>query len=144
MASSVKYAYTITLRSQLYKLNPEDQYDKTYLHIASLLKGLICTVDLVAELTRSCNIHYHGIIQFNNINSKQNLQLMFRNIFRSDKYVGFVDIKQITDEEGWLNYIIKDIPSTRNSINRPPLILNEFNDIPYDEFELQFELINEQ
>lgn len=129
MPLSVKYAFTLTLQPKLYKYKPEEQYDLTYMHVTTLLKALISTVDVIAELTVNCNLHYHGVIQFKSFKKSQNLELLFRNTFRADKYIGFVNIRQLTDEEGWLEYITKDISHTRNSINRPPVLLNEFEDI---------------
>lgn len=148
--TSVLYAFTITLQPKLYKLKPEEQYDKTYMHVAKLLKSMNTDVDLIAELTRSANLHMHGIIRFKNFKPKTNLMVMFHNSFRNDSFVGFVNIKQITDEKKWLDYIMKDVNTTLESIHRPPIILNEIHIKKYENniidfpYMYQIELIDEQ
>lgn len=148
--TSVKYAATITLQPKLYKYKPEEQYDKSYMHIAKQLMALGTKVDLVAELTKNYNIHYHLVIQFVNFKPKSNLMLMFHNAFRNDPIVGFVNIKQIEDEVKWLDYIMKDINITKETINRPPIILNEIhtknNDVYIKgiPFMYQIDLIDDQ
>lgn len=148
--TSVKYAFTITLQPKLYKYKPDEQYDKSYMHIAKQLKALNTRVDLVAECTKSYNLHMHGILQFINYKPKSNLMLMFHNLFRNDPIVGFVNIRQIDDEIKWLDYIMKDVNVTVELISRPPMILNEINtnnkyiNLEKFPFMYQFELIDEQ
>lgn len=142
--TSVKYAFTITLQPKLYRYKPEEQYDKTYMHIAKVLKALNSRVTLVAELTRSANIHYHGVIQFINFKPKSNLTVSFHNAFRGDKYAGFIKIIPIDNESKWIEYISKDVTDTTETIIRPSIILNEFNDLPNDNLLIQYDLIDEQ
>jgi len=123
--NSVKYAFTVTLQPQLYKSSIQDQYDNTYLELSKRLKCLASTVALIAECTPNKNIHYHGMIQFH-VKTKDHI-LDFVDLFRKSKIFGYKNIKQIEDESGWLEYITKDVLHTRSILNRPPIILNEFD-----------------
>lgn len=145
-STSVRYAATVTLRPQLYKYKPEEQYDRSYMEVAKMIKALDTRVDIIAELTKSFNLHYHLTIEFINFKPKSNLMLIFHNAFRNNKIFGFVNIRQIDNDIKWLEYIKKDLTITKNTINRPPVILNEISDLGYTQFlgYEQLDLIEEQ
>lgn len=124
---SVRYAYTITLLPKLYKLKPEEQYDKTYIEVVKTLKALNSTICTVAELTKNYNIHYHGVLQYSFCDKKEDLMKKFYDIFRGHDKFGYVNIKQITDEPKWLEYMSKEIEGTECQINRKPIIIDEFD-----------------
>jgi hypothetical protein len=135
--TSVNYSFTVTLLPHMYKLNPEIQYDQTYLEVIKLLKGLNSTCSIIAELNKNYCIHYHGVITFH----KKALNHMydFKNAFRGEKNFGYVDIRQITDFPGWVEYLHKDVITTRKLICRPSIILDE-----KDLFEFADEFVNQK
>jgi len=125
MSDTFKYSFTVTLKPNLFKLIAEEQYDKTYLPLYKHLAAMSHKFTLIAELTKNANVHYHGMIQFP-MNKKVIFRKKFIDSFRKSKEFGFVNITQITDEEGWRKYIIKDINETREAIGRPPIIEDFF------------------
>lgn len=118
---SYEYAFTVTLKPKLYDHDATEQYDNTY-HILfeTLLRiSFKNQFTLVAEQTKAYNIHYHGIII---LPLKVNCMKYFHDSFRKSKIFGFVNIKQITEQQIWIDYISKSIKETRDCINRPPII----------------------
>lgn len=121
---SVKYSFTVTLKPNLYKYIAEEQFSRTYIALSIHLCKLSPNVTVLAELTKSMNIHYHGIIQFNIDRAEVNLRKKFIDSFRTSKEFGFVNIKQIEDEAGWIKYITKDLDQSRLLIGSPPILLD--------------------
>lgn len=125
MSVSVHYAFTITLMpAKAFKNDATQQYDDTVGHVVGYLRSMSNMFSLTAELTKNCNIHYHGVIQFGTLSS--NLRKYFIDTFRKSKLCGFVNITQIDDFNGWRDYIMKDIITTTNSINRPSIIVDYY------------------
>lgn len=125
MARSVDYTFTITLQPKLYKQEPEQQYDLTYNHVRQTLVKIAREFTLVSELTKNYNIHFHGIINFTSV-PKTDYRKLFYKVFRNDTLVGFVNIKQMTDYPGWKEYISKDIKTFTESVNRRPIIWDDY------------------
>lgn len=113
------YAFTLTLNPRIYLDIPESQFDQTYTHVYEKLKSITNNFTLVAELTKSDNIHYHGVIDLNQ-------RRKFNDKFRKDRYIGFKCIKPLGDATGWKNYITKDLKDTTSSINRRPIINDHY------------------
>lgn len=124
--ASFKYAFTVTLKSKFYKLTPAEQYDMSYNRLYHLLQVISMPgcLTMVAELTKSCNIHYHGVIIM--FLHKKSCRIRFHNLFRREEYFGFVNLTQITDEKNWIEYISKDFVKTKEDLDRPPIICDEF------------------
>lgn len=151
MPASVEYAFTVTLLPKIYTHPAEKQYDLTYIEIMRILEGQSQAYTLIAELTKGANIHYHGIIKYLDFKAKTNLTKQFIDAFRNSKLFGHINIKQVTDLKGWVDYLQKDIDSTRESINRPPILNDYFNEITskYADFILhsgyiQYDIADEQ
>lgn len=133
---SVHYAFTITLRPKCFTHEPEKQYDDTAKYIMDKLQALCYSVTLVAEATKSFNVHFHGICNFVlHRTLEKNCMKGFHKCFRNDNLVGFVNIRQIDNMEKWKDYIKKDIASTTDSINRRPIILDDYDVFNSDERE---------
>lgn len=130
---SVEYAFTITLRPKMFIHEPEKQYDETYTRIEHLLRSLCICFTLVAEMTKSYNIHYHGICNFL-LTYKKDCMKEFHKCFRNDMQVGFVNIRQITNMSNWTEYLMKDLAKTTNSLNRRPIIKDDFNVFSTDDY----------
>lgn len=128
MATSFRYAFTLTLKPTMYKYTSEEQYDKTYLNAFKHVKSRAMQVTMVAEHTKAFNIHYHGIVTFpiRADRPTKNLRKVFVDSFRNHPFIGFVNIKEVTHEPEWVSYISKELKDTRAIIGRPPIIADEF------------------
>lgn len=126
---SVRYSFTITLKPSLYNVPASVQYDKTYDELYKhLCQNFNVKLTLVAELTRNYNIHFHGTIVFIMINvHKYNVMKRFVDSFRKSKIFGFVNIKQIEDEPGWIDYISKGFHDFTRDTNRRPILQDDFD-----------------
>lgn len=128
---SFRFAFTVTLLPKLYKCDATQQYDNTFVEIFLKIKCMSSANQfvIVAELTKAFNIHYHGTIV---MKLTKNCRKTFADSFRGSKLFGFVNIKEITEPEIWHDYIIKDLTTTRESINRPPIIYHDdtLHDLP--------------
>lgn len=139
---SQKYAFTVTLKPKLYDHNAEDQYDKTSTVLEQSLAKVGHHFTCVTELTKSANIHYHGVIDFEM--NHPNFIKKFHDHFRcrcSNKYkckclFGYVNIKVLEKEDGWKDYISKELKVTYDSISRRPIVRDDFNYFPLSTFEL--------
>lgn len=143
MYKSVLYFATVTLHPKLYKNTISEQYDKTNLLIALLMKQIRTSSTIVAEQTKSWNLHYHIVIQFN-VRSKNHIK-DFYDLFRGSGVFGFVNIKQIEDDAGIRKYISKSLSEFKDCVGRPPVLLDELNfmDLESNLF-LVADLIDEQ
>lgn len=127
MPFSVDYAGTITLRPKLYTKEPEVQYDETYDYVRRKLSSLSTHFTLIAEVTKSYNIHYHIVIKFDLEDRKKDCMKEFHKCFRNDNLVGFVNIRQIDDMVKWTDYLKKDLCHTVNATNRRPVIWDMYD-----------------
>jgi len=128
-----RYAFTITVQPKYYKKKAEDQYDLIHGHLRARLNALTNAYTLVTELTKSFSCHWHGIISFPLSKSVYSYPKMFYDHFRDDPYVGFCNIKQITEDQVWTEYIKKDISDTRKILGRRPIIEDYFDIFDSDE-----------
>lgn len=116
------YAITFTLNPHMYKLLPEDQFEAGKGMLSSLFSSYKKTI--VAEFTKSYNIHFHGIIY-----SKTKRELYDK--IRKNKILGFICLKQIESYEDWIEYIVKDTSKTyKELICKYPVIFNDYS-VPY-------------
>lgn len=128
---SQHYACTITLQPKTRKLSAEDQYEK-YAHEVVLydLQKIFprCKLTLVAELTKSYDLHFHGIIQFDRryIRKNQCIERMFRDRLRLHPIIGFVMLKVITDHNIWLDYITKSQDDFKQDLLLNPVIVDDY------------------
>lgn len=127
MGSSYEMAFTVTLKPKLYDYRATEQYDLSFQQIFEklLLLSYKNQFTLVAELTKNFNIHYHGIVKMP-LEGKSCMK-KFHDAFRGSKLFGFVNIKQITEQPIWIEYISKEIGNTRDLVSRPPVIYDYFS-----------------
>lgn len=116
------YSFTITLKPIMYQKDIDYQHDETANELYVCLKLLSNKFSLVAELTSSMNVHYHGIIQLAEGGKRK-----FVNQFRGDKKFGYVCLKPITNLSGWCLYIKKDIKTTMDELCRRLIIEDDYN-----------------
>lgn len=126
---SVDYSLTITLRPKCYTKEPEQQFDDTYEHVRRKLYSLTEHFTLVAEVTKSFNVHYHAILKFEIDNSKPSVTYLkeIYKCFRNDDLVGFIKCEQTLGRVSWISYLKKDLFHTYNSINRRPIIYDDYD-----------------
>lgn len=146
--TTYKYALTVTLKPNLYRYKAEQQYDTTYIKLIDKLNILSSSKKLVvAELTNSANIHYHCMLIFP-LGIAKCYQKYIIDGFRNMKEFGFVCVKQITDEQGWIEYLTKNLKETQMAIQRPPIIIDEENLLKYNNIfasnMVRSDIINEQ
>jgi len=124
--ASQRYAFTVTLKPVLYKLESEEQYDGTFNELKRLLSQLALKLTLIAEHTVGYCVHYHGIITFTlHGHSKRDVKKRFYDLFRCQKLFGFVNIKAIENEPGWVEYISKSFEQFKFDADRRPIIIDQ-------------------
>lgn len=143
------YAITFTLNPHMYKLMPEDQADMAVAMIKTVFPEELYKKTLVLELTKSFNVHVHGIMY-----SKTKREIYDR--LRKNKILGFITVKQIENWSDWVDYITKDTIVTYKQLNcRHPVPVNDHqipfrlyfeepNTQPVDEFSIDFSKIQYQ
>lgn len=129
---SQKYAVTFTLHPKVRRFSAEEQYEK-YAHqvvsqyVSTVFPG--CKMSLVAELTKSYDLHFHGIIQFNmsQLRANCNVPRWFREKFRNHPVIGFVCLKAMTEDSIWIEYISKALKEFKDDLNLNPVITDDYN-----------------
>lgn len=123
---SQEYAVTLTFHPKVRKFTAEEQYElyahQTVQYVQQLFPN--CKLSLICELTKTFDIHLHGIIQFDllNIRTNQNMPKMFRDKFRNHSYIGFVLLKVITDDTVWFDYITKSLTDFESDTGKYPVL----------------------
>lgn len=113
------FSFTVTLLPKMYVNDCDSQYDQTKNHLYMLLKQITNNFTLVSELTSSNNIHYHGIIELPSTRK-------FHNLFRKSEMFGHVSIREIYDMVKWKEYLKKSISLTASTIERRPIISDDY------------------
>lgn len=127
---SVDYAFTITLKpKRMFQQEPEKQFDETMYHLVGLLESINSKYSMVIELTKSFNIHYHGVIKFplHDNNGEYDCMKTFYSLFRKDSKIGYVYLKQVTEMSIWIEYLCKDLYKTNQCVGRPIIIKDDYN-----------------
>lgn len=131
---SCTYAFTITILPKHYYLPGTEQYDLVVDSLISILRDIGVCSTLIAENTKAWNIHFHGMIKFETTDKRRKpCEKRFHDAFRGSRFFGHVNISQCMDRDTWETYIKKDIQLTRASIDRPPVILDDYEIIPFEE-----------
>jgi len=128
-----RYSFTVTLKPKCFLKPAEDQYDMSVKVLCQLLQTKVNCYTLVAELTKNANVHYHGIVNFKM--GIRNINKYFQDMFRAHPVLGFVNIKVMDNEPGWVDYIKKDIKVTYESVGRRPIVHDGFDSFPEGMFE---------
>lgn len=124
------FYFTITLRPVMYKFDIDKQYDETANELKVFLKSISEKITIVAELTKSYNVHYHGIM-YTSTTKRQ-----FINAFRNDKKFGFVQCTPLANWDKCVEYISKDISHTTNELGRRAILIDT-----YDVFDTQTRML---
>jgi len=118
--------FTLTLRPKVYHYQAITQYELSYHRVKEHITRYTSKCDYVVELTKDCNIHFHGVCLF-----RDTLQrLCFVDVTRKSRLMGYVKINPPIEDNASLhrvvNYLLKDIKDTmkllHNSRYKPSLI----------------------
>lgn len=115
------FYFTVTLKPIMYKMDVDRQYDETANELTVYLKSISEKLTIVAELTKSMNIHFHGIME--TVHTKR----QFINAFRNDKKFGFVQCTVMNNYEKCCEYIGKDIKETTEVVGRRAILIDNFS-----------------
>lgn len=116
----VQYAFTLTLKPSLFSQTAESQFDATKDAVLLALARIATRFSLIGALTKTANLHYHGIIEFGPGNASNTK--LFYDTFRKVSSIGrMINITQIDDYPGWIDYLTKNLRESR-SLSRPALI----------------------
>lgn len=105
-----EFAITITIKPHYCKnLNHVDQYKIFTPFLVEELNEL-CFIDdleLVAELTKQNNIHYHGLLKTVDFYSVQSIYSRIKDKLK-DSVFGYIWVTHVSDKEGWIKYMSKN------------------------------------
>lgn len=123
-----QFAVTFTLLPKLYNHVCGHQYElsRDILYNALASVGFYCT--LICEVTKQCNVHYHGIIASKGpALCEDKAKMLIKNCFRDSKVIGYqYRCNHLTDYGGWMEYITKDLRRTKEISMIDPIFKDEF------------------
>lgn len=115
---SEKYELAIT-QTLTQKYNKYDCISQLASYLPIFLQALekfhVKDVVYSVEITKQGNIHFHGILNF--CTREQQIECIeyYNLVYKTS--LGFSMIKYITDRQGWLDYMQKDLKNTLNKLN---------------------------
>jgi len=115
----MKYEVTVSLMPQLYRFDCREQLKMTRDIIAEIMKPFDCSI--VAELTNMHNIHYHCMVELQNMKEKNKLLNRFR---QHGKVFGKKSCDQVRFENSYVDYMKEDMEKTREHAGDP--IIRDF------------------
>jgi len=148
---SQDYAFTVTFNRKFQELTTDQQYRKMdpWLYNYMLAYGrqhrnftkVNMKITMVFELTSNANIHAHGIIRFPTEWLIKDINIYFRDMFRSfctsktafgvrteennNKFFGFVNIKPCEQFDGWLAYLTKSLGDFTKATGHKPIVADD-------------------
>lgn len=122
----MRFFITVTLTPSLYRFVASDQYDKTSEPVLAWLATHVSVKLMVAEVTKSSNVHYHIICDAKT--SESELRYKLNNAKRCHKIIGFIKVEQVLNEQSCIDYCLKDTSLTSYLLVRPAIIekVNDF------------------
>lgn len=122
MESYTAYELTLTLRPSMYRLNPQEQFDKCF-PILRKLTDTYC-ISIIAELTQENNVHFHCLVNLKDFVHRDK----FLNVFRKyNNIFGRKTCTQLVDYYKWTKYMIKDVVQTSLIVTDP--IVSNMHDL---------------
>lgn len=126
LIKSVDYFVTFTLRPTQYKHSIAVQLEKADYQILEFFEHMNTEGILVFELTKSANIHYHGILSFRCDDHRlKRLEFYIKDYFRKSSIIGFIDMSQVLDYNKTLTYLFKDYDDTKLFTECHPIRFNQ-------------------
>lgn len=120
----MRFAITVTLHKKCFDMPAEWQFDHYTDAVKDMFSVFKFKYTMVTELTQASNIHYHALVEAPNY-CEDVLRKKLNDYTRKNKTIGFICVKQVTDEPGWVDYIVKDLSKTYRLISRDPLIRDD-------------------
>lgn len=116
-----RYELTVTLKPIHYKLTP---YEQHYLATCAFNRMKMNQRSSgIAELTQTQNVHYHFIVEISNLEDKKD----FCNLLRKEnKIFGRTELKLVKWETSYIEYMRKDITTTRYVLGVDPVVCDKF------------------
>lgn len=105
-----QFAITLTLHPRCYKLLPRNQYRQAVRELNNILSNneQIAFDFIEPELTKSSNIHFHGVINYTSDGLKKAFCMMrIYDLYRRSNIIGIIYLKEIEDYPGWKDYCYK-------------------------------------
>lgn len=117
---------TVTLSRELLLKPLVSQLKKTHHRLRVILSRHFIDFELVIELTKTGNIHYHfkGISYHSSV--EENNILVTDELKSEPKYFGFSKIDAVTLDNGVDNYLVKSIDMTKSVLNKRKIDLNVY------------------
>lgn len=116
-----KYSHfvTFTLKPDLYGKTCRQQLRATFKKACFELERVCKSYQLVAELTKKCNIHYHALVEFDESEffTKNDLSMILHDNIKPSNVFGRFDCEPIKHYEETTKYIVKDVVRTGQIIN---------------------------
>lgn len=109
-------AVTLTLQPRWYRFEPDEQLALFMAHfqLKYATKPWLKS-SVIAELTNRKNVHFHCLFSINEkklIASKYSLKTVITNLFRRDRFIGFIQVTDIVNLAGWVEYMRKDMQTS--------------------------------
>jgi len=127
---TVDYAVTLTLKTKMRDLETERQYNASSQEVIQLFTCNNIKATIIYELTKNDDIHYHGICKMPLQKHIRDNVIWLRNRFRRNKIIGFVCIKPVDDYHKWVEYISKDIATTKQRLGNIPILMDDYDIYP--------------
>lgn len=116
-----KYSHfvTFTLKPELYGKTCRQQLRSTFKKACFELERVCKSYQLVAELTKKCNIHYHALVEFDETEffTKNDLSLILHDNIKPSNVFGRFDCEPIKNYEATSAYLVKEIVKTGQILN---------------------------
>lgn len=114
------YEFTVTLKPLMYKHKPAVQFRMTRDILYQILSPHQSTC--IAELTKTYNVHYHALVELEDL--RQKVALVDR--LRTFKEFGRFTLSQVIWEQSYKDYIIKNIAETKSILEQDPVVCDYF------------------
>lgn len=113
------YECMLTLCPKMYSSSPQTQFTITSAILKKLLKrGDIKNISIVAELTKTFNVHYHCLVD---LATKKDCS-HFLTMLRPFKQFGKKSLDVVMNEPAYRDYMCKDIAATVDIIENCPIV----------------------
>lgn len=136
-------ALTLTIKPKFYSKDLAEQYTL----VKEELKQCPFNKSLVTEITKSGNLHFHGVINVPTVGLRGTAKQAVHNYFKKCKVIGFIYVKEMTDRKGWYSYCFKELDKTKLDVYfAPTIIVDECIDFPkgLEIIQLQCDLQNKK
>lgn len=119
----MRHELTISLKPILYKMTIKEQFDFCRPFIVNILRGEKHTT--IAELTKVHNLHFHSVVELNEIGTMEHKDKIINRLRGYNKYFGKHTFDPVRYEVSYDNYMMEDYHITSRLIN-DPIVKDDF------------------